>query len=459
MKIWLPIVIAVVVIAVLVGISLGRRDRSPRVDTAAVELRDLTAIVRASGTIQPQKKVDVSANAMGTVTRLAVAEGQLVTAGDLLLEIDPTEYRAAVEALAASVLTGEADLRLAEASLDKAEQDYARAAELYKQGLASEESLVAARTGAKVEQARVEAAKHRLAQTRANLEKARHDLQKVTITAPMTGLITRLNVEEGENAIMGTLNNPGTVLLTIADMGTMEAVVEVDETEVVQVRLGQLAVVEIDAFPGEEFAGEVTEIGNSPILAGGGQQAVDFEVKVTLREAPATIRPGLSAKARITVAECPQVVAVPLGAVTARDWPLREAAIERLKKSEARAREKALADLGFSAEAADDDVARKETEGVFVVQDGFVKFVPVKLGIAGEEHFEVTEGLDAGRTVVSGPFRVLRELKEGARVRPAKDEESGRGTSGDQNKGKSEDKDKDADGTEAAGDPAGANEQ
>lgn len=418
MKKWLPIVLVVIVVGVLVVVSLSRRDTSARVDVEAAERRDLTAIVRASGTIEPKRKVDVSANAMGTVTRLAVEEGQRVERGDLLLEIDPTEYRAAVEALEASVLSGQANLRLAEASLDKARQDYERITELYREGLASEEQLIGARTTARVEAARVEAARHALEQTRANLQKARHDLAKVTIAAPMTGLITRLNVEEGENAIMGTLNNPGTVLLTIADMGTLEAVVEVDETEVVQIALGQPATVEIDAFPDREFTGTVTEIGNSPLRAGGGQQAVDFEVKVTLDQAPPAIRPGLTAKARITVAERRDVVAVPLGAVTAREWPLRPEDIAPLSGGDARAREAALADLGFSDEPPPaGEVDREEAEGVFVVRDGFAKFVPVELGIAGEDHFEVASGLEAGTRLVTGPFRVLRELKDGAKVR------------------------------------------
>ncbi|MEZ4386676.1 MAG: efflux RND transporter periplasmic adaptor subunit [Candidatus Krumholzibacteriia bacterium] len=420
MKKWLPIVILVVVVVGLVGLSLGRRDTRVRVEVAEVSLRDLTAIVSASGTVEPQKSVDVSANVMGTITRLQVKEGQLVRQGDLLLEIDPTEYRSAVDALEAGVLTGRADLKLAEASLDKAQQDHKRQAELFREGLSSEEQLVAARTNLQVEEARVDAARHRLAQTQANLDKARYDLAKVTIAAPMSGLITRLTVEEGENAIMGTLNNPGTVLLTIADMGTLEAVVEVDETEVVQVRLGQPAMVSIDAFPDEEFPGHVSEIGNSPIR-GGGQQAVDFEVKVVLDRAPEAIRPGLTAKARITVAERKQAVAVPLGAVTARDWPLRQENIARLKGGDKTAREHALAGLDFSDEAQDDDVERKEQEGVFLLRDGFVKFVPVELGIAGDEHFEIISGLQAGGEVVSGPFRVLRELKDGAKVRKNRD--------------------------------------
>ena len=421
MKKWIPIVLAVVVVGGLIALSIARRDRSPRVDTAKVELRELTATVRASGTIQPKRQVNVSANAIGTITHLAVEEGQRVEAGDLLLQIDPTEYLAAVHALEASVRSGEADLRLAEASLERAESDHRRARELFAQELTSEENLIAMATNARVETARVEAARHRLEQVRANLQRAQHDLQKVTITAPMTGLITRLNVEEGENTIMGTLNNPGTVLLTIADMGTLEAVVEVDETEVVQVGLGQPAIVEIDAFPGRDFTGAVTEIGNSPIRSGGTQQAVDFLVKVTLDEAPPGIRPGLSAKSRITVALRDSSMAVPLGAVTARDWPLREDAIERLKGGRARERERALEGLGFSEEAAEASAPRRETEGVFVIKDGFAKFVPVALGIAGQDHFEVLEGVEPGQTIVAGPFRVLRELRDGAPVREQRD--------------------------------------
>ena len=418
MKKWILIIALLVVVGVLVGVSMSRRDTSQRVDIVEVESRQLTATVRASGTIQPKKKVDVSANAMGTVTQLLVVEGQNVSQGDLLLEIDPTEYRSAVQALEASVLTGEADLRLAEASLDQARADHDRQQELFNEGLSSEEQLVAARTTERVQVATVESARHRLSQIRANLEKARHDLEKVTILAPMTGLITRLNVEEGENAIMGTLNNPGTVLLTIADMGTMEAEVEVDETEVVQVELGQTAVVEIDAFPDQEFTGKVTEIGNSPIRSGGGQQAVDFKVKVTLDQAPSSIRPGLTAKARITVADRDGSLAVPLGAVTARNWPLRQDDIAELKGKEAAARDRALEGFDFNDEAPGKDVERKETEGVFVVANGHVVFVPVQIGIAGKDHFEITEGLEEGQEIVGGPFRVLRELKVGQQVRP-----------------------------------------
>ena len=434
-KIILIAVGIVVVSAIVVSILTGKERPDAKAESGLVVRRDLVAQVNCSGTIQPKRKVDVSANAMGTIIKLAVVEGQTVQQGDLLMKIDPSEYNAAVQALEATIKSSGADLRLAEASLDKAILDRDRAEDLYAEGLASEENLSAARTNARIEQARVEAARHRITQYEANLTKAHHDLTKVTITAPMTGVITRLNVEEGENAIMGTLNNPGTVLLVIADLGTMEAWVEVDETEVVKVVLGQAAEIEIDAFPGEVFVGEVTEIGNSPlrVRSSSSREAVDFEVKITLAGSVPNIRPGLSAKAEIVVADRKDALAIPLGAVTVRDYPLAKDDIRQYTGKRARKQAAALAEFGFSPRSAKSGsnavsgakVERKETEGVFILQDNFVKFVPVELGIAGEDDFEILSGLTEGQKVVTGPFRILRELKDGALVEPLK-KKSGR---------------------------------
>ncbi len=424
-KILIPLA-AIVLIAVVVSILRSGDKAEAKVETQKVQQKDLTAIVNCSGTIQPKRKVDVSANAMGTIVHLAVVEGQRVSQGDLLMEIDPSEYAAAVKALEAAINSSRADLKLAEASLDKAIQDRDRAEELFEKELASEEHLTSARINARMEQARVEGARHRITQYKANLAKAHHDLTKVTITAPMTGVITRLNVEEGENAIMGTLNNPGTVLLVIADLGTMEAWVEVDETEVVKVVHGQVAEVEIDAFPDQKFTGKVTEIGNSPlrVRTGASREAVDFEVKITLDETLPNIRPGLSAKAEITVAERHDALAVPLGSITVREWPLKDADIRRYTGSRARKQKAALAEFGFGDNGAEGDTTGaetdgtkgEETEGVFVLVDDFVKFVPVEIGIAGEDDFEILSGLTADQTVVTGPFRILRQLKDGAQV-------------------------------------------
>jgi HlyD family secretion protein len=389
------IVLAVVVFAVL----HSQRKQVARVDWQEVVRKRLVATVSASGTIHPQRAVDVSANVIGKVTELAVAEGDTVVQGDFLLRIDPAEFLADVRALEAAVRTARADLDLAGASAAKAQQDLARTEQLQAQDLSSQEQLEAAQTAAQIERARVTAARSRLLQVQANLEKARYDLAKVTVTAPMSGVITRLSVEEGENAIMGTLNNPGTVLLVISDLSVMEARVRVDETEVVKVALDQQAKIEIDAFPDTAFTGRVTEIGNSPIFAstGASQQAVDFEVKITLNEHIANIRPGLSAKAEIKVAERDSCVAVPLGAVVVRKWPPAQRPI--------------AAPAGVAANA--DEVARTDREGVFLVQADSAKFQPVTLGIAGEDDFEAIAGLEVGQKVVTGPFRILRDLEHG----------------------------------------------
>ncbi len=410
------VVLAAVVIGILRSESTPRKD----VDVGKVVRKELVSTVTASGTIDPQRSVDVSANVIGKVTKLAVDEGDTVRAGDFLLEIDPAEYQAAVRALEAAVSTARADLKLAEASAEKAEQDLRRAEQLHAQGLHSVEQIEAARTAARVEEARLEGARSRLYQQQANLDRAHYDLDKVTVTAPMSGIVTRLNVEEGENAIMGTLNNPGTVLLVIADLAIMEARVKVDETEVVKVAMGQPAKIEIDAFPDTTFAGHVTEIGNSPIYtsAGSSQQAVDFEVKVVLDERIPNVRPGLSAKADIEVARRPDAIAVPLGSVTVRKWP-PEPKLDRRGRRGRRAAAHTAAAAADSTGAAPDSVQveRKDLEGVFVVADGEARFRPVKLGVAGEDDFEVLGGLEEGETVVTGPFRVLRELENGDAVK------------------------------------------
>lgn len=428
MKKWILIGIAVVVLVVVVlSILRSSRVKEYEVEMAGVKRKNLVATVTASGTIHPKRSVDVSANTMGRVTSLTIREGDTVQAGEVLLEIDPTEFRSVVRALEAAVRTSQADLALAEAAAEKADQDLRRARELHQQGLVSEEQLEAARTESRVQSARVDAAKSRLLQQEANLEKARYDLDKVTVTAPMSGIVTRLNVEEGENAIMGTLNNPGTVLLVIADLSTMEARVKVDETEVVKVAIGQLAEVRIDAFADTSFSGQVTEIGNSPIFtsAGTSGQAVDFEVKVTLDDRIPNIRPGLSCKAEITVAERDSVLAVPLGAVTVREWPPAERTERRRRdrrpasadQDTVAAVTEATGSAGTTGSAIARDEEQEEKEGVFVLREGYAEFQPIVIGIAGEDDFEVVSGLQGDETVVTGPFRILRELEHGDPVK------------------------------------------
>ncbi len=433
-----------VVVAALVVFNLAKtRERGTPVETAKVARKDLLSTVTASGTIDARKSVNVSAPYIGKVTKLAVQEGDMVKQGDFLLEIDPTEYASAVRSYEAMVKSSQADLRLAEAQLDKADLDLKRGKELFAGGLSSQEQLTVAETNQRVAAAQVEAARSRLRQQEAARDKAKYDLDRVTITAPMTGLITRRNVEEGENAIMGTLNNPGTVLLVIADMSTLEAKVQVDETEVVKCAVGQPAKVEIDAFPDTSFAGHVTEIGNSPILTGTttGQQAVDFEVKVMIDDPIPNIRPGLSAKAKIQVADRKNVLAVPIGAVTVRKWPPEERPGRGKRGAEAQKGEAKTAaggttgtaiaatsdSAGAAGKAGAKDAKAKEKEGVFVVEKGRAEFRLVKLGITGEDDFEILDGLKEGDTIVSGPFRRLRDLQHGDLVKAEKKKEGAAG--------------------------------
>jgi len=404
-KKWLIIIGAIVVVGLVAANLLKSNTKTTEVDLAEIERKDLVETVTASGTLTPRHKVDVSANTIGKVTRLAVEEGDRVDEGQFLLEIDPTEFETVVRSYQAAVRTARADLEVAEATLAKTRNDLERIRGMG--DLASREQVDAAETNLRVDEARVAAARARFLQAEANLDKARYDLDKVTISAPMAGVVTRLNVEEGENAIMGTLNNPGTVLLEIADLGTMEAEVDVDETEVVRVALGQPVQVEIDAFPDTTFAGEVTEIGNSPIYTSTGQsqQAVDFKVTITLIDQVEGVRPGLSAEAEITVAEADDALAVPIGAVVIREWPPRETDDRRRP---------------IRRTAEPDSVEREDREGVFVATDGTVAFVPVELGITGEEDFELLEGAEAGDEIVTGPFRELRGLEHGDAVKEAK---------------------------------------
>jgi HlyD family secretion protein len=397
-----------IVIAVLVLLNL-RSDRRSRteVQVAEVERRDVEKIVTASGNIQPRRRVNVSASAMGKVTRVAVEEGDTVAKGDFLLEIDPIAYATSVEQLEAAARGAAASLELEQANLKKAEYDHARARELRAKDFLSEDELRDAAVALDVARARVKTAMEQLSQTRANLAKARHELSQVRITAEMSGVIVALNVEEGESAIMGTLNNPGTVLLTVADLAEMEAEVRVDETEVVFVAPGQPATVRLDAFPDTTFRGEVREVGNSALRAqaGMGQESVDFEVVVTIRETIPDIRPGLSASVDITVAEARDALAIPIQCLTVRD----ERALDR------------DASAGGDGAAASDSLdGDRDVEGVFVVEDGVARFRRVSVGIAGERHFAVAWGLEEGEQVVSGPFRAIAELRDGDPVKVEK---------------------------------------
>jgi HlyD family secretion protein len=408
---------------VLVNIRSNRGSRTD-VQAAVVERRNVSKVITASGEIQPKRRVNVSARTIGKVTKLAVREGDRVSKGDFLLEIDAEPYESVVDQLTAAVRGAEASIDLERAALRKAEYDFERAQQLSQGGYMSDNDLKSAKSSLDIAVARVKSAEQALSQARANLRKAHHDLREVRITAEMSGVITGLNVEEGESAIMGTINNPGTALLTIADLSEIEAEVRVDETEVVMIKTGQEARVRLDARPDTTFRGVVTEVGNSAIRsqAGLGQESVDFKVVVAITDSIPNVRPGLSASVDITVAEEKQVLAVPIQCLTVRDE-------ERLRRERARGKGREAVDsaaVTADTVGAPGDGKPRDIEGVFVVEGDAAHFRPVRVGIAGQSHFVVHSGLSAGDKVISGPFKVVSEIKDGDRVKikPERKQES-----------------------------------
>ena len=394
----------VVVILVLVNLK-ARQQRALPVQAEEVVGRDITMVISASGSIRPKRKVDISASNIGKVTKVAVKEGEYVEKGQFLLQIDPVELESTVARIEAMHEAAKANERQAAAQAAQAKSDYERAKTLLEGGYRTTQEVDAAKTNYDVAAARLEAVIQDIAQYRANLESARHSLKEVTIIAPMSGIVTRRNAEEGEIAIMGTLNNLGTVLLTIADLSTIETEIEVDETEVTHMKLGDKAKVTLDAFSDTSFTGEVTEIGNSPIVSGASatQQGVDFKVVITILDTIPKVRPGLSADAEITVAEAKGTPAIPIQSLTAR----RKRDLKGYK---------AAAD-STNADTTKTGTGETEVEGVFVVKDGKALFRPVKVGISSQKYFQVVSGLEPGEKVVSGNFKAIRELKDGQRVK------------------------------------------
>jgi HlyD family secretion protein len=411
------IAVGVVVAAGMLGAVKMRSggDKGVEVSTEAVARRTLVEVVTASGKIEPKRKVDISADISGRVVQLGVEEGQWVNAGDVLLRIDPTQYTSAVRRNEALVQQSRAREAQAQAQLTKARADFRRAEQLQQTNeLVSAVDVENARTQSQVAEQEHQAARFAVNQAQAALSESRDQLSKTTIVAPMSGRVTRLNIELGETAVVGTMNNPGSLLLTIADLSVMEAKVQVDETDVPGLTVGDSASVKIDAFPNRAFPGHVTRIGNSSIQPVAGvssdQQSVDYEVVITLDNPPAELRPDLSATAEIVTETRANALSVPILSLTVRDREGRKFKVD----------EEAEKNAPKQARGREDE---EEVEGVFVMRDGEAQWVPVQIGIAGDRYFEVVGGLRGGETVVSGSYAAVRELEAGDAVRVEEPEE------------------------------------
>jgi len=389
------VVIAVVLLAgiIITSVAATKRDGNlTAVTVAKAERADLTSKVSASGRIEAKRKVDLSSHVMGQIVNLAVREGDQVKKGDFLLQIDKAQLAANTASAAASVKALLSDREAARATLGEAQRNYDRAERNYEQKIIPAAELDRARAAIEGATANVAAADRRIEQAKAGLQGAQDTLSKTTIHAPMSGIVTRLPVEEGEVAVIGTMNNPGTVLLTISDMSVVEAVIEVDETDMPSVKLGQKAKVTIDAYPNKTFEGVVTEAGSSPITRTGvatGNEAIKFEVKIQVLNPPEGIRPGFSCAADIITGFRPKTLAIPIQALVVREK----------------------------------EGTKAEEEGVYTfnAKTQEVKFAPVKTGITGDTQIEIATGVGEGTQIVTGPFRALREIKDGQKVKISKE--------------------------------------
>jgi HlyD family secretion protein len=375
-----------------------QRKETVSVRTQTVVRRDLVARVSASGKIETTRKVDVSASISGKVIHLPMREGDMVEEGMLLFRIDPTQTQTLVTQFQAGIRSAKANIAVAEANQQQAKIEYERQKALFDRNVIAEDLVQRARSAYEIEIARTNGAKEEIVRLEAQLKNAVHDLTKVNVHADISGVVTKLNIHEGENAFVGTFNNPGTVLMTISDLNHMEAWVEVDETDVVNLRVGQPAEIIVDAYPDTVFHAVIDRIGNSPITeTGSNQQAVNFEVVILLTDTIPNVRPGLSCVADIITGTRRDVLSIPIQALTVREP-------EDEKKN---------------ADGDDDPSTRRRNrahEGIFVIEEDRAFFRHVTTGLTGERHFEILSGLEENSDIIIGPFETLRTIKDSTLV-------------------------------------------
>ena len=409
---WIGIGAALLVAVVAINIARDSKGKAEPVQMARVRVEDITSLVRAPGKIEPRTQVKISADIPGKVVRLLVKEGDAVKRGQLMLQLDDTQVRAENGQARAALATALARARDAEAALKVVSSNYTRQRALFEKNLLSQAEWDQASRTHDMAEIAVTTAREEVARSRAALDGAQDHLRKGRFEAPIDGVVSALNVEQGEIVITGTMNNPGTQILTVSDMSRMLVRADVDETDVVDMVVGQKAKITVDAMPDTFFNGTVVEIGNTAkrsAMTTEGQ--TNFEVKVVFDQDVPMVRPGMTADVEIETATHSRTNGVPIQAVVVRtDRELERAA----KKADKKAKPKkgdAIAD--------EDTSGRKEKEiaGVFVVRDGVARFVPVRTGIASETMIEVFGDLKPGDQVVSGPYKALRELKPEAKVK------------------------------------------
>jgi HlyD family secretion protein len=406
----IPVVLAASAFALM---SRGGKSDLIEVETSPIEARKIVQTVVATGRIQPVTQINISADVSAKITRLAVKEGDWVERGQFLLELDRERYLAEVESAEANLRSSEADAAVVKENLDKAVKDLARIQDLHGKSLESSSNLDAAASAVEVDKARLRSAQDRVSQTRAALKQSRDALSKTTIYAPMSGTVSKLNKEVGEIALGSQFQED--TILELANLAGMEALVDVDENDIVQLTLGDEATIEIDALPGATFKGTVTEIASSAKIAGQGttDQKTEFEVKVAILDPGSQLRPGMTASADIVTEVRESALGVPIQSVAVRTPDQ-------------------LAAGGTDDKAAGSGAAPTFTpdkdgfvQVIFVVEGGVAHARQVKTGIQSDTHIELLEGVAATEQVVTGSYRAIsRDLKEGAKVKVGTGEKS-----------------------------------
>ncbi len=411
-------------VALVIGGAVGgtvvvkNKNKATEVRLENVALHDLVAAVTASGRIEAERQVDVTADITGRILHIAVKEGDMVRKGQFLIQVDPVQFEGAVARNEALQASSQASLIQARTNRDQARRALDRSMEIRRTApdLIAPEAVEVAQQAYDVAVSTFAATEAQVEQARAALKEARDNLSRTRLYAPMAGRVVRLAVEVGEVAVPGTFSKETALLMTIADMSTILAKVQVDETDVVRLASGDSVDVTIDAYPDTTFTGRVTKISHAAKLSqtaaaqtGANDRAVDFDVEITLTNPPADIRPDLSCTARVITDTRDGVLAVPIIALTVRDH-------ERVPNESVPAPPEDSLKKKFK---------KRETEGVFVVREGIATFRPVRVGIAGDEYFEVRDGVREGETIVAGTYQAIRELKDGAKVKAAKDEKGG----------------------------------
>lgn len=399
-----PWIIATIVVLAIAGIATAtlskKGDGKVSVEVGPAKAQEVIETVEAVGRIQPVVSVDISADVSGKILQLPVKEGEWVEAGQLLVELDRERYVAEVESAEANLRGAEAQVRVSREQVIKVTKDHERLSDLRQKDLESQSSLDSAHATMQVERARAQAAGDNVEQARAALKQARDALSKTTIYAPVSGTISKLNKEAGEIALGSQFQSD--VIMTISNLSGMEALVDVDENDVVSLAIGDSATIEVDALPGQQFAGTVTEIASSAKTnaAGTTDQRTEFEVKVALNEPSADLRPGMTASAEIVTETRENALAVPLQSVAVRTP-------EQL--------------VGPQGDVANLPEMHADKEGfvnvVWVVEGGKAVAREVKTGIQSDSHIEIVEGLKEGESVVTGSYRAIsKDLVQGAEV-------------------------------------------